>query len=68
MSEDQLKKLKAEREALVREEKLLEEAIKPEDAAKEMVAYTTKHSQDPFNSQDNEWTKIGDGPGCCTIM
>jgi len=68
MSEDQLKKLKAERDALVKEEKLLEEAARPEDASEKIVAYCSKPA-DPFSTpSENEWTKIGEGPGCCSIM
>jgi len=65
--EEQLKKLKAEKDALIREEQLLDSAVRPEEAAEKIIAYCSK-PQDPFNSPDNEWTKIGDGPGCCSVM
>jgi len=65
--DEQLKKLRVERDMLIREEKLLEEAMKPESASGELIAFSSKGA-DPFNSPDNEWTKIGDGPGCCSVM
>lgn len=64
---EQLKKLQNERDALQKEEKLLSEAISCEEASEKIVAYSSK-ATDPFNSADNEWTKVGDGPGCCSIM
>jgi hypothetical protein len=67
MSQEQLKKFIAEKEMLQREEKLLNEAIQPEEASEKIIIFTSK-AQDPFNSPDNEWTKVGDGPGCCSIM
>ncbi len=66
MSEEQLKKLRAEREALIREEKLLKEAISVRDASDKVVAFTSR-PQDPFNSPENDWTKL-DNAGCCEIM
>ena len=63
---DQLKKLTMERDGLVQEMKKIEEAMPAEEASERLIQAVQK-APDPFH-QDNEWTKVGDGPGCCSIM
>jgi len=68
MSDNQLQKLRDEKEGYAKELELLKKAMKPSEAAEKITVYIKK-SEDPFCvPADNEWASAGDNKACCIIM
>lgn len=64
MSDQQLMKLREERQALANELQLRQSAMKPQDAASSIVGYIAK-GEEP---KENEWVVATNGPQCCSIQ
>lgn len=61
-------KLKAERDLLTHELQMLKTAIQPTQAAEKLIQSMNK-SQDPLLAENNEWvTAAGGGDACCSVM
>jgi hypothetical protein len=68
MSDNQLQKLREERDVVARELELLKKAMRPAEAAEKVTSHIKK-AEDPLClPADNEWASNSKEGGCCTIM
>ena len=68
MSDQQLQKLRMERDALSQELKVMKSAM-PADKASGKLVESMTNKTDPFNDPNNEW--VNEGPNkntCCSIQ
>lgn len=64
--QDEIDRLEQEKKFLNADMHKIQNAIEPQAAAAELIAYVQK-ADDPFNSPENDWAKP-DGGGCCIIQ
>lgn len=64
--QDEIARLEEEKKFLGADVQKIENAIDPQAAAAEIIAFVQK-DPDPFNSPENDWAKP-EGTGCCIIQ